>query len=77
MTGNTRYQIFIKRWKEVTNIPPQTFGSLTPYYKTIIKYVKDMPWFILIPFSLGMVLILYCIFGGAIALLTTILQRGF
>ncbi len=71
------YQKFVKRWEEVTDLPPQTLGSLTPYYKWIVKRLKVMPWVPLVIVSLTVVIGLYLLIGGAITLLVSHLQRGF
>ena len=71
------YQKFVKRWEEVTDLPPQTLGPLTPYYKGIVKRLKVMPWLPLVVVSLSVVIGLYLLIGGAITFLVSILQRGF
>ncbi len=76
MTDAT-YQKFVKRWEEITELPPQTLGPLTPYYKSFVKRLKVMPWPALVLGSLAIVTFLYFLVGPAIARLTTLLQRGF
>lgn len=71
------YNKFVKRWEEVTDLPPQTVGPLTPYYKAITKRLKIMPWPVLVIGSLFTVVGLYLIFGSAITILASLLQRGF
>lgn len=71
------YQKFVKRWEEVTDLPPQTLGPLTPYYKAIVKRLKVMPWLSFVVISLTVVIGLYLLIGGAITFLVSILQRGF
>lgn len=71
------YQKFVKRWEEVTDLPPQTLGPLTPYYKAIAKRLKVMPWLPFVVISLAVVVGLYLLIGGAITFLVSILQRGF
>lgn len=71
------YKKFVKRWEEVTDLPPQTLGPLTPYYKTIVKRLKVMPWLSLVVISLAVVVGLYLLMGGAITFLVSILQKGF
>jgi hypothetical protein len=75
--SNTTYQKFVKRWEEVTDLPPQTVGPLTPLYKAIARRLKVMPWPALVFCSLVVVIGLYLIIGSAITLLVSILQRGF
>ncbi len=73
----TTYQKFVKRWEEVTDLPPQTLGPLTPFYKELARRLKVMPWPLLVLVSLVTVVGLYLLVGSAITLLVTILQRGF
>jgi len=42
MKKNNR-QAFLNRWKETTDIPVQTVGPFTPYYKEVTKQLKVMP----------------------------------
>lgn len=74
---NTTYQKFVKRWEEVTDLPPQTMGAFTPYYKNMVKRLKVMPWPALVLGSLITVVGLYFLFGSAVTILTSILQKGF
>lgn len=75
--GTNTYQKFVKRWEEVTDLPPQTLGPLTRPYKKLTKRLKVMP----LPW-LGMVSVLlvaaaYFILGPTITFLVSLLQRGF
>ncbi len=74
---STTYQKFVKRWEEVTDLPPQTVGPLTPLYKSITRRLKVMPWPALVLCSMVVVIGLYVLIGSAITLLVSILQRGF
>lgn len=71
------YQKFVDRWEEVTDIPPQTLGPLTPFYKRVARYLKVMPWPVLVVGAGFLVLGMYLLFGSAITLLVSLLQRGF
>ena len=71
------YNKFVKRWEEVTDLPTQTVGPLTPFYKAFVKRLKVMPWPLLVAGSLVLVVGLYLLLGSAVTLLVTILQRGF
>lgn len=71
------YQKFIKRWEEVTELPPQTLGPLTKVYKQATKRLKIMPWPWFGVVSLVVVIALYVVFGSSIAGIVSILQRGF
>ncbi len=74
---NTTYQKFVKRWEEVTDLPPQTVGPFTPLYKAIARRLKVMPWPVLVFSAVIVVIGLYLLIGSAITLLVSILQRGF
>ncbi len=71
------YQKFVKRWEEVTDIPPQKFGILTPYYKYIVGWVKSAPWLFLVCAAALTVVGLYYVLGPSVTYLVTLLQRGF
>lgn len=71
------YHKFVKRWEEVTELPTQSVGPLTPYYKTITRRLKVMPWPVLVVGSVVVVIGLYVLLGSAITLLVSILQKGF
>jgi len=76
MTDAT-YKKFVKRWEEVTDLPPQTFGPATPYYKKFVARLKVMPWGILVLGSIVVVIGLYILLGTAITVIVSILQKGF
>ncbi|MCX8009238.1 MAG: hypothetical protein N3A54_06110 [Patescibacteria group bacterium] len=71
------YEKILKRWEEVTQVPPQNAGPLTPFYKDITKRLKVMPWPSIVLMSIVFVGVLYCLLGSSITFLATILQRGF
>jgi hypothetical protein len=71
------YKKFVKRWEEVTDLPPQTMGPLTPFYKKAVMRLKVMPWPLLVIGSLFTVICLYLLIGSTITLLVSILQKGF
>lgn len=74
---DTVYQKFVKRWEEVTDLPPQSVGPLTPLYKMLVSRLKVMPWPALVAASILLVVCIYLLAGSGIAFLVTILQRGF
>lgn len=76
MKNNNR-QAFIQRWQETTDIPPQTIGPLTPYYKEVTKRLKTMPFSVLVTLSIVIVGVLLYVFGPSITSYVTLLQRGF
>lgn len=71
------YQKFVRRWEEVTDLPPQALGPLTPYYKRLVRRFKVMPWPALALVALVVVAVLYFLVGSSITFLVTVLQRGF
>ena len=71
------YQKFVKRWEEVTELPPQTLGPFTPYYKAMTKRLKVMPWPVLVVSAGLLVVSIYLVIGPAITFLVSLLQRGF
>ena len=71
------YERFQKKWVETTDLPPQTVGPFTPYYKMVTKRLKVMPMPILFLISMGLIIVLFFILGSGITFLTSILQRGF
>jgi len=75
--SDARYERFQKKWNEVTDLPPQTVGPFTPYYKMVTKRLKIMPLPKLIIISIICILALLYIFGSGITFLASILQRGF
>ena len=74
---STTYQKFVHRWEEVTDLPPQTVGPLTPLYKAVTRRLKVMPWPLLVVCALLVVIGLYLFIGSAVTLIVSILQRGF
>lgn len=75
--NDTVYKKFVKRWEEVTELPPQTLGPLTPWYKFAVCRLKVMPWPALVLVSAVAIVGMYLLIGSGIVLLVTILQRGF
>lgn len=71
------YKRFVKRWEEVMELPPTNLGPLTPYYKSVAKRLKVMPWSAFVVLAGLAVVALYLLIGSAITFLVTILQRGF
>jgi hypothetical protein len=71
------YHKFVKRWEEVTDLPPQSLGPLTPYYKDVVRRLKIMPWPVLLVAAIIMVTCIYLIVGSTISLIVSILQKGF
>ena len=74
------YQKFVERWEEVTDIPPQTLGPLTPLYKRAARYLKIMPWPFLVVgagfFVLGIFLVVVLVWGGVLAYFLRLILCG-
>lgn len=75
--SNKSYERFVKRWEEVTELPPQTLGPLTPQYKALVKRLKVMPWPMLVVLGVITVAVIYLIVGQAVTFLVSLLQKGF
>ena len=73
MKTDITYRRFVKRWEEVTDLPPQNVGPLTPFYKAVTRRLKVMPWPLLVTCSLLTVIGLYLLLGSAITLLVSLL----
>lgn len=71
------YQKFVKRWLEITELPPQTLGPFTPLYKTLTRRLKIMPWPAFLLISTLVVAGLYILLGTTVTFLVSILQKGF
>ena len=71
------YKKFVERWEEVTQLPPTTLGPLTGLYKTLTRRLKVMPLPALFIVSLLCVASVYVLFGSAITIVVSILQKGF
>lgn len=75
--SDSTYKKFVKRWEEVTELPPQTLGPLTPQYKAFVKRLKVMPWPMLVVLGVITVAVMYLIVGQAVTFLVSLLQKGF
>lgn len=66
-----------KKQLEVSSIPPQDFGSLTPYYKAVTWRLKVAPWRVIIPAALISVFMVRFFLGNSFVNIVSILQEGF
>jgi hypothetical protein len=71
------YANFVKKWEEVTDLPPQTLGPFTSSYKDFVHGVKSMPVPVYAAFGLMTALGLLYFFGARISFFASLLQRGF
>lgn len=77
MNNDRLYTDFVRRWNEVVDLPPQTVGPFTSFYKQTVPLFKTAPWRFIIPLSI--VLILGALFVSEITAvgLTSFLQTAF
>lgn len=66
-----------QKQKEVSDLPVQRFGVLTPHYKLLIPYLKTKPWKVIILVSFSLVILFRIFFGASFVKLAAILQAGF
>jgi hypothetical protein len=72
-----KYDKFVARWKETTELTPQKVGPLTGLYKQATHRLKIMPIPTLIIISLVVVGVIAVLVSPLLVSLVTILQRGF
>ncbi len=77
MNNDKLYQNFKTRWKEVTELPPQNLGPLTPVYKQTVPYLKIAPWRVLLPVAFVMVAAIALLLEITAVQIASLLQRGF
>jgi hypothetical protein len=77
MKKDKTYDLLLQKMHEVADLPQQTMGPLTPFYRTVIPYVKESPWRFFAAGSLLFSIALYVVFGALIVRLVSILQHGF
>jgi hypothetical protein len=71
------YQRFIGKWQEVTELPPQTVGVLTPVFKRLAPHFKSDPWRLIIPLSLVFILGVFWLIELNSSQVVSILQSSF
>lgn len=74
---NLPFENFLRRWEEVTELPPQQFGRLTNVYKMVTGRIKTMPWLAFFAVSALVVGSVYLLLGSTIVWIVSLLQRGF
>lgn len=77
MKSDPLYQKFVARWDEVTELPPQTVGPLTPVYKRTVPYLKIAPWRVLFPLSFVIAASVALLLEVTAVQIATLLQHGF
>lgn len=68
---------FYNRWEEVTMLPTQSLGPLTPVYKRVIPLFKNAPWRIIIPAAFVVVTLGALFIDVTAAQIASLLQRAF
>lgn len=76
-TTDQLYQKFVAKWDEVTELPPQTIGPLTPVYKKTVPYFKYAPWRVLMPVSFIIIAAVALALEITAVQVASFLQRGF
>ena len=71
------YTNFVKKWEEVTDLPPQTLGPLTGSYKDLVHGVKSMPISFYVFFGICVALGIFFFFGLRVSYFVSLLQKGF
>lgn len=77
MENDFFYQQLVAKMQQVSIVPPQNMGPLTPLYKRLVPQFKHFPFKALIPLSLLAILFAYLIFGTKLVRLASILQFSF
>lgn len=65
--------------EEVYGVSPNDLGNrqLTAVYKQVTRFLKTMPFVLIVPFSFMVALCLYLLIGPLLVKLATYLQYGF
>ena len=77
MKNNQLYHNFVAKWEEVTELPPQTVGPLTPVYKRAAPLLKVAPWRFIVPLSFIIACAVALVLEVTAVQVATLLQRGF
>ena len=77
MNNDKFYRELVIKMHEVSVVPPQTVGPLTPVYKIVVRELKFFPFKVIIPLSFLFILAAYLIFGPGLVKLAEALQAGF
>lgn len=77
MNRDKTYELLLNKMHEVTVVPSQQLGGLTPLYKKIVPFFKFYPWRSAFIISLIGVLFLYLLLGSVLIRVASILQISF
>ena len=77
MKPDPLYRSFVRKWEEVTELPPQKIGPLTPYFKRTAPYLKVAPWRVFMPAAFLLAVGVALILEVTAIQIATLLQRGF
>jgi hypothetical protein len=75
--NTTEYERLVLKMREVSTLPQQTFGPLTPLYRMMVPHFKQALWR---PLFFGTVIasiVLYGVLGASVVVLASILQQNF
>ena len=77
MKKDKLYSLLVAKMQEVTIVPPQTVGPLTPIYKKVAAQLKVYPWRWAFMISVSVTFLAYFLFGGMLVKIASMLQYGF
>jgi hypothetical protein len=76
MKDNTS-KVVLKRWKEVSELPPQNLGFFDALYHSVSRIIKSHPILTVILLGASLLMVFRIGFGFSLVWLTSVLQRGF
>jgi hypothetical protein len=77
MKEDKLYKSLVSKMNEVSVMPPQQIGPLTPIYKMVIPQFKFAPLRTALILSMIATCMLYILFGARVVHLASLLQYGF
>ena len=77
MKNDILYNKLKERMYEVSSVPPQSVGKLTPVWKKVAPVVKDSPIRVLLAGGFITTVLTWFLFGTLIIRLVSLLQYGF
>jgi hypothetical protein len=77
MKTDHTYELLVAKMQEVSDLPLQKVGVLTPIYKRIVPHLKYYPWKSVFLISCVAAAMLYLMFGIRMVRLASLLQFGF
>lgn len=77
MKNDKYYRELVLKMHEVSVVPPQTVGPLTPLYRLLVPQLKYFPFKALVVLSFLFVFLAYLVFGAWLVRLAELLQKSF